>query len=181
MDLQEACEGFDKALVSLLGMNDILREDLNALLDAFPDQSSQVLRRSFVRASWAYVEAITHALKLMTSIVMDAAICKLESDEIAFLRGQRVGVLSSIKQTIHVVTKVFGLPERNLGGGSDWLRVKPSIKVRDRLVHPKTVESLQVGDLDWQTHTQGFVWLVQIFDKLLVDISASHEQCERRP
>ncbi|ENY78056.1 hypothetical protein C206_08734 [Pseudomonas putida TRO1] len=148
MGLLDACEHFDKALVSLLGMNDILREDLNALLDAFPDQSSQVLRRSFVQASWAYVEAITHALKLMASIMVDAATCRLEADEIAFLRAQRAGTLCNIKQTIHVVTKVFGLRERNLGGGSDWRLVKPSIKIRDRLVHPRAVESLQVGDTD---------------------------------
>ncbi|MFJ3450697.1 hypothetical protein ACIPM0_21125 [Pseudomonas sichuanensis] len=175
MDLQDACESLDKALTSLRDMNKILRQDLNALLNAFSDESNQVLRRNFIRASWAYVEANTHALKLMTSIIVDAASCRLESDEIAFLKDRRTETLCNIKRTIRVVTKVFGLSERNLGGGSDWHRVKSSSKVRDRLVHPKTVENLQVGNHDWETHKLGYAWLVSIFDKLLLDIIASHE------
>jgi hypothetical protein len=62
-DLQSACEHFDKAFSSLLEMNDVLREDLEVLFAAFPDQSGQVLRRNFIRASWAYVEAVTFAFQ----------------------------------------------------------------------------------------------------------------------
>lgn len=174
--LQNACERFDKALISLLDMSGVLREDLNALLDAYPDQSNPVLRRSFVRASWAYVEAITHALKLMVSILVDAGACELESKEAAFLEQPRTETLTNIKQTIQLVAKVFKVSDRDLGGGTGWHHVKPSIKVRDRLVHPKSVESLQVADSEWETHADAFAWMVRAFDDLLTDISDQYSQ-----
>lgn len=182
-DLQTACESFDKALVSLLDMNAVLREDLNALLDVFPDQSNHVLRRSFVRASWAYIEAITHALKHMMSILVDAGACDLEPEEVTFLERSRTETLTNIKETIKLVAKVFSVPERHLGGGADWRHVKPTLKVRDRLVHPKSVESLEVADSEWETHKQGFGWLVHAFDGLLTDISDKYSQgqCTSNP
>ena len=92
IDLQTACEDFDKSLENLLCMNTTLREDLEALLDVFrDDHSNQVLRRNFIRASWAYVEAITHALKHMTSIIVDAGACEVERKQAEFLRSSDRG------------------------------------------------------------------------------------------
>jgi hypothetical protein len=184
-DLQLACERFDKALLSLLDMNTALREDLDSLLDAYEDDNSnQVLRRSFVRASWAYVEAITHAFKSMTSIVVNAKGCVLEPKEVAFLEQSRMDTLTNIKGIITLVAKVFNVPKRDSGGGTDWRHVEPSIKVRNRLVHPKSVADLQVTDAEWEVHRNGFVWLVHAFDGLLSDIndqySQSH-QCSNAP
>ncbi|WP_191832679.1 hypothetical protein [Pseudomonas fluorescens] len=177
VDSQDSCECFDTALVSLLGMNDILREDLSALLDAYKDdQSNQVLRRSFVRASWAYVEAITRALKFMTSILIDAGGCDVEPQEIKFLKQRKTETLTNIKETIRLVAKAFKVSERNVGGGTGWCHVVSNIKVRDRLVHPKSVESLQVVDSEWEAHKRSFVWLVETFDSLLTDISDQYSQ-----
>lgn len=180
MDSQDPCERFDEALISLLGMNGILRGDLNALLDAFPDQSSQVLRRDFVRASWAYVEAITYALKFMVSVLVDVGACRLEPKEAAFLEQPKTETLTNIKQTIKLVSKVFSVSECDLGGGAGWRYVGPSVEIRNRLVHPKSMESLQVTDSEWDTHRDAFVWLVGAFDGLLTDISESGERCNRR-
>ncbi|WP_192939373.1 hypothetical protein [Stutzerimonas stutzeri] len=179
MESQGLCERFDKALISLLDMNGILRDDLNALLDAFPDQRSQVLRRNFVRASWAYVEAITHAFKLMVSMLVSEGACKLEPKEAAFLERPRTATLTNIEQTIKLVAKVFSVPECNIGNGADWRHVGPSMKIRNRLVHPKSMESLHVTDSEWDTHRDGFVWLVEAFDGLLTDISGNGEQRNR--
>lgn len=176
MDSQDPCERFDEALISLLGMNRILRDDLNALLDAFPDQRSQVLRRDFVRASWAYVEAITYALKFMVRVLVDVGACRLEPKEAVFLEQPRTETLKNIKQTIKLVSKVFSVSECDLGGGTDWNHVGPSMKIRDRLVHPKSVASLQVADSEWDAHKDGFVWLVKAFDGLLTDISDRYKR-----
>lgn len=169
---QGPSECFDDALDNLLGMSDVLRNDMESLLDAFrDDQESQVLRRTCVRASWAYVEAITHASKNMIEILADASACELESKDREFLEQQKPETLKNIKLTIRLVTKVFDVPERDLGGGSDWCHVTAALKLRNRLVHPKSAARLKVDDSEWECHRLGFVWLVRTFDGLLRDIS----------
>jgi hypothetical protein len=177
IDLHAACDDFEKALKNLLSMNTILREDLDVLLDVFrDDHSNQVLRRNFIRGSWAYVEAITHALKRMTSILVDTSACELEPMQAEFLKLKRVETLENIKKTIKLVAEVFKVPERDLGGGTGWCHVRPTLKVRDRLVHPKSVEELQVEDSEWEAHKEGFEWLLHAFDGLLTDISDKYSQ-----
>lgn len=174
-DLRTARDDFDKAIGNLLDMNTILREDMNALLCAFrDDQTKQALRRCFIRASWAYVEAITHALKHMTSILVDAGAYELDPEKAAFLKLERVQTLNNIKETIRLVSEVFDVPERDLGGGSGWCLVKPALKVRDRLVHPKSAGELRVEDAEWKALKGGFDWLVHAFDGLLTDITERH-------
>ncbi|WP_052321233.1 hypothetical protein [Pseudomonas fluorescens] len=183
-DLHTACDDFDKALENLLSMNSILREDLDALLDVFKDDhSNQVLRRNLVRASWAYVEAITYALKHMTSIIVDAGAYELETKQAEFLEDERTDTLKNVKETIKLVAKVFKVPERDLGGGTDWCNVKPTLKIRDRLVHPKSAEELRIEDSEWEAHKNCFVWLVRAFDGLLSDINDqySQRQCKDTP
>lgn len=175
INLHTACEDFDKALENLLAMNATLRDDLNTLLDVFrDDHANQVLRRNFVRASWAYVEAITHALKHMTSILVDTGAYDLDPEKAAFLKLERVQTLNNIKETIKLVSKVFDVPKRDLGGGSGWCLVKPALKVRDRLVHPKSARELRVEDAEWKALKGGFKWLVRAFDGLLADITERH-------
>ncbi|MFJ2487849.1 hypothetical protein [Pseudomonas sp. NPDC087639] len=172
-DLQSACERFDKAMSSLLDMNAVLREDLEVLLAAFPDQSGQVLRRNFIRASWAYVEAITFAFKNMATLLVDEGACEVDPKDKEFLNSQRFEALENVKATMRLVVKVFSVPERDLGGGTDWRHVKPSNTVRNRLLHPKSVEDLQVSNAEWESHKSAFVWLVHAFDGLLTDIVAN--------
>ncbi|PMW94847.1 hypothetical protein C1X59_27590 [Pseudomonas sp. FW215-R2] len=172
-DLQSACERFDKALSSLLDMNAVLREDLEVLLAAFPDQSGQVLRRSFVRASWAYVEAITFAFKNMATLLVDEGACEMDPKDKEFLNSQRFEAVENVKATMKLAAKAFSVPERNLGGGADWRHVKPSNSVRNRLLHPKSVEDLQVSNAEWESHKSAFDWFVRAFDGLLTDIVAN--------
>lgn len=172
-DLQSACERFDKALSSLLDMNAVLREDLEVLLAAFPDQSGQVLRRNFIRASWAYVEAIAFAFKSMATLLVDEGACEVDPKDKEFLNNQRFEALENVKMTMKLAAKVFSVPERNLGGGTDWRHVKASNTVRNRLLHPKSLSDLKVSNAEWESHTSAFAWLVRAFDGLLTDVVAS--------
>jgi hypothetical protein len=172
-DLETARSRFDAGLTSLLGMSEVLRSDLDALLEAHLDD--QVLRRNAVRASWAYIEAIPYAMKGMLLTLVEAGAYPVATDEDrAFLTASRWETRCNIKSTLRLASKVFAVAERDLGGGSGWSQVKPMIDLRDRLVHPKTVIDLEVTDSEWAKHVECFKWLLNTFDGLLLDIQARY-------
>lgn len=86
-------------------------------------------------------------------------------------------IAASVAITCLPHTGVPRVSECDLGGGTGWNHYGPSIRIRDRLVHPRSVASLQVADSEWDGRKDGFVSLVETFDDLLTGIS---EVCKRR-
>lgn len=172
-DIKIAYRRFDEALVDLLEMSAIMRDDLNALLDADQDaNSSQPLRRNVVRASWAYIEAVPSAMKAMLLALVEAGAYSATDKEHDFLIASRCETRSNLRDTLRLSAKVFAVPQRDLGAGGGWPHVRPMIALRNRLVHPKSAAALHVTDNEWCIHIEGFNWLINSFDGILMDIHA---------
>jgi hypothetical protein len=179
-----------KDMESLWSMNDILREDLHTLLDVFnDDRSNQVLRRSLVRASWAYVEGLVFGVKRMTLTAVDLGAVEVTRKERRFLteerfdvsvdgevnvRGNREGAVENIKRTFKLAAKYFALNWVPQFDESDLERISTSIQLRNRIVHPQSAAGLVIADAELEGHNDAFEWFSTMFKEFFEDVLVCH-------
>lgn len=58
-------------------------------------------------------------------------------------------------------------------GHPGWANLNHAIEVRNRLVHPKTLEDLTVSDTDIQKTMSGFCWILALVIEVLRETHAS--------
>lgn len=172
-----------KDMESLWSMNDILREDLHTLLDVFnDDRTNQVLRRSLVRASWAYVEGLVFGVKRMTLTAVDLKERRFLTEERfdvsvdgeVNVRGNREGAVENIKRTFKIAAKHFALNWAPQFDESDLERISKSIQLRNRIVHPQSAAGLVIADAELEGHNDAFEWFSTMFNEFFEDMLACH-------
>lgn len=188
-ELRAYARTLDKDLQNLFNMNGVLRDDLHTLLDMFnDDRDNQTLRRSLVRACWAYVEAVVFGIRTMTLRAVDLGEGDMTWKDRKFLTGisftvshegeirckkEHPGAQENIRRAFKAASKYFNLPWKpSFTGG--WLHVKGSIQLRDRLVHPKSNRQLWIADDEIARHNEAFEWFDTAFSGFFNDLLAVH-------
>lgn len=132
------------------------------------------VRRGLVRAVFAFIEGCMYFQRQMlleswgerlpeaTRMALSELQIEVTGQGNVQTRTMRTGALSLIRLTVQSLEKAIpnGLGMRCEGAGFEAL--SRSIKVRDRLMHPRGVASLDVSDIEIHDVVDAFLW----FDRL---------------
>lgn len=147
----------------------------------YPDTASLApsQRRGLIRAIFAHVEACTYLMRLE---ILETAAEKLPAHVVMALRELQIELrpngevsakalkaksMSLLRLTFATYSKVVPGLEHPLCAGPGFEALANSVKVRDRLTHPKVSEDLTVTDSEILTTIQGFCWFDVAMEKVL--------------
>jgi hypothetical protein len=156
--------GVDPADVSTLGakldawveLETWLRDDVLGmfdLLDGAPDNQS--LRRALIRSLWGFVEGSVHGVSdfLRTARILSS------SDEADGLldRGRTI---DRVKSGLKVAARDLADWEPDFGT-TGWEALRANLKVRDRLMHPKSASDVRITDEEMDQAKDGASWFLE--------------------
>lgn len=166
------------------------------------DDLSPSERRMYVRSIFALIEALIFSMKQMALSFHPDHKCETISEaERAFAQEQTYRLTDSgdvevhrnkisLETNIKFSFKLFGKAgyvTSNLDtSGSEWQAFKTSIKVRDRVTHPKSVSDLSISNEELGHVFKSFGWLnisfAGLFTQILNGIAhrASQSQTEQQ-
>jgi len=148
----------DAAFDKYFAMSNLLQDDIEALLDVKDD--SQNSRRNFIRAAAALIEGYAHCFREMCEVGVGTGAGPLTSKEVQVIQAERsFDSAERIKLTLRAAYKLFQLLSVPEFGDQGWHHAQTLIEKRDRLMHPKSIEDLEVPDDLWDDVHKGTVWL----------------------
>lgn len=151
-----------------------LEGDLQTAAQAFRDNDCSYSRRVLVRNAAALVEGFVNQLASFTlEAIKDLPPRVFTPAEISILKeeGHRLDEKGEVKTTRNHQTlqsrllyntncylRLFGLTYKIDVGNNGWNSLKKLIKVRHRLMHPKSITDLEVSDVDVQDSSEALNW-----------------------
>ncbi|MCF4998023.1 hypothetical protein GIW70_12945 [Pseudomonas syringae] len=175
-----------KTVDELLDMNGVLCDDAQYLLELLNrDYKNQAIRRSFVRACWAYIEATVHGVKETTLCASTLGSVDLPTKDHIFLYGGtflvsldgstvfkllRCDTEKTIKHTLRIAAECFDVGWSPDFTHKGWRMLRMSLQLRHRLVHPQSVAKLDVSDQEADEHQEAFIWFSKLYTNLINDI-----------
>jgi len=188
--MQDALRNLALVVDELLNLSRVLQGDAIQNYQALlADYENQVIRRSFVRSCWAYVEAVTFSVKQYTFSVCQMGTVNISQDDQAFLGDMLVVVdvegniqiqrdptktLANVKRTFRLSAETFGVDWKPNFGSKGWENLRDSLQIRHRLTHPKSVAEVMVSSNDIQVQKDGIDWFVDCFNEYLESILKHH-------
>jgi hypothetical protein len=134
----------------------------------------QVLRRSMVRAAFALIEAMAYSLKFIAVSLPgpgslspgQVALAREEDYELSdkgevTIRSPRLSFLKNLRFAFIVYATAFTASFSLDVSGKGWQALQRAIKVRDRLMHPKTARDLEVTDEEKLDTINALTWLYE--------------------
>lgn len=160
------------AVAQLQAVWSILNRDVEAATAYGQFENTKYAQRALVRAHFALIEGLSYALRQVTLASLHGTEFITEA-ETALLREERY----SIDEKGHPKSaqQFLKFPEsllfsircyiKNHGATFDpdiqhpgWSAMRRAVKVRDRVTHPKSAESLNLSDEDLQSFVDAAAW-----------------------
>lgn len=155
----------------------------------FPDPIvlNEIERRVLVRSIFAFIEAVVFGIKMFAlddpssrKSLSRAEVMIAEEEEYQLddagnvvTRPARLRFLSNIRFAFKVFAKVsdadFNLDVRGVG----WQSLQRALKIRDRLMHPKKIEDLNVSDDEVREALQAWIWFENQVTLILIKVVRS--------
>ena len=170
----------------------ILAQDcIDALREAV-EKNSDFHSRSFARNLFALVEGTVYLWKqviLQQSTLFEIALeegeeailsektASLKSDGSLRIESSKISTLANIKYTLKKANEFFGASPGADFSHHGWERLQEAIRVRDRMMHPKSTEGLTVSEDDLQCCREGLEWFLNTSSNLF---DAAHKRSEER-
>lgn len=154
-------------------LHDVLWGDVAACEELLRQQDLPHVRRQLVRAAFALVEASTFYLKRIAfSAAKDGSDKLHRAVEAALLneaydvrpdgrvrvRGARIPTLANIRLSLNAIAASVAPGFEPRWGDAGWEAMRNSLKVRDRLMHPKSLIDLIVTDEELMSMRQTLEW-----------------------
>lgn len=136
-------------------------------------KGSQLSRRNYVRSAFAAIEGLTWTLKLAAVRVEQRGRVAFTPGELALLtemsyeldekgnvsqRPARLSLKSNIRFAMSAFAKANGVTFDLRVGGDKWEAFTQAIKIRDRLVHPKSIRDIRVSDEEFTVMEKAIEW-----------------------
>ena len=153
--------------------------------DFFPES---FIKRTYTRSFFSMVEGITYQLKKI-ALQANKEANVFEAFEIALLeeraghladngvakdRNAKLRLLPNLQFAIRAAAKALNL-NFILNKGSGWEALDDAVKIRDRITHPKTTESLLISDNDMRVLGQANAWFRDEIASLIELMRAHHD------
>jgi hypothetical protein len=148
------------------------------------DDEEQLHRRTLVRTMFAWIEGSVFALKRevlehheLGRLSLSAAECAILREESYTLRDSGAidvspsyaRLLPNIKFTFPVYARAWGKSfefDPPLSAELRWQKLHRAHQIRNRLMHPKSIEQLVVSDSDLEDVLSGASWFEEQLDRL---------------
>lgn len=142
------------------------------------EEDSQSNRREYVRTVFAAIEGLHwrlrgHVLEASAHLISAHECAAMSQETYAVDDKGNVRVLPrylSLPSSIRLLVKILKRyrPEYELDFTHvGWSGLKRAIEVRNRLVHPKTMEELTVSEEDLEHTARGFRWILALVIEVL--------------
>ncbi len=172
--IDEIVTALNKNLNELSDMVQVLGDDCSEQYSSIQDNNSQTHRRAYVRSVFALIEGVLHRMKL-TAAHMGSHMFTLSIPELVMINEETFDVddkgevvakrvfvkfLNNVKFAFRTYSKSFGSSFELSLGGKGWWSLRECVKVRDRLMHPKTILDLEVTDAEVDATKIAFNWIL---------------------
>ena len=169
----------EKELLEYLQM---FAEDVMDSLRRIKDEDTQINRRNYVRALFAFVEGFTnHVKEILREITDEPEFSpivtfgeKVLLDDVHFELDNKGMVASKTRYQptaanflfVYKISSRFVNPEYVIDtSNSKWSSFLGAIKIRNRLTHPKTIKDMVVTDNDFEVLGEAEEWFREISNK----------------
>lgn len=196
LDIQATLTEFEntslwKACVELRDLQAVLGDDLPIIGRIEKDDSNlHCLRRAAVRAVFALIEGVVHRMKHLAYETHAYEGVELPRAEVALLLEESydlnekgavvikqnfLQIEKNIKFAFAAVARAYGITHQLNVGGIGWDSFKKTLKVRNRLTHPKNAQELAVSDEEIKDMKETYKWFLTSAKELLDEVAASLE------
>jgi hypothetical protein len=180
----------EAAVTELKQIYRMLFDDVAQAEEIFSLTPSDFANRTLVRTYFAYVEGVANLLRQVTLASLDG-LGFLTANETATLKDQRYkqqdngetklvpafqGMADSLKFTLRCYAKNHGINDYEPKLGSGWQSMLTAIRIRDRLMHPKSVVSLTLTQAEIDNIDEARKWWHESVQELL---SACEQEDQR--
>ena len=170
-----------KAWFELKEILNVLYEDVDFAERMWKDQDSQFWRRTFIRSVFALIEGFTYSLKQVALQAAKRFHIELSKSEIALLleesyevndkglaetKKDYIQLPKNIKFAFNMYSRAYELNYKLKIDDSGWESFKESLKVRNRLTHPKSTGDVLVSDQDMSYAESAAIWFVKSSDEI---------------
>ena len=162
---------FDDAITNYLTLSSALGEDLKLVLDS--DNGSVAWKRNFIRVALAVIEGNCHCFREFCEVAMEAGQQLSKKRQKAITDERSCSASDRIKYNIQSAYEAFEIDQAPNFGGQEWKQAEKAIIKRDKIIHPKTIQDLEISESEWQQYHNGIVWLIQ---NLISFIEAAQEK-----
>lgn len=189
-------------LKQILQMMNVLRADVTIYLDQMLQMqtpTSSVMRRSYARALFAFIEGTMWGLKWFCYNIGSSKSGRFTAEEMLLLSEReikpqidgsrpreqniwfreepmKIGLETNLQFTFGMVGKLGGIRYSVDKGTAGWGKFKSAIKVRDRLTHPKSPDHLLVADDEVEVLCEAQLWFEGEMEKVLELVSREYQQ-----
>lgn len=159
---------------------------IRSLLHKSSVRGRPVLRRAMVRAAFALIEAMAYSLKTTAALrpgpgslsPRQVALAREEDYELSdkgevTIRSARLPFLKNLRFAFIVHATACTSSFRLDVSGKGWQALQRAIKVRDRLMHPKTARDLEVTDDEELDTIKALTWLYEQVTALHISATAA--------
>jgi hypothetical protein len=179
-----------KAYIELQAIELILADDVSITGSTEKDDGNrQFWRRTAMRSVFALIEGVVYRMKQLAFEVheydgmplsrAEAAILLEESYElnekgVATIKQNYPKIEKNIKFAFATLGRAYNVPyQLHLGDEVGWGAFIKTLKVRNRLTHPKHVVDLTVSDEEITTMMNAYYWFLASVKALLDEIGAA--------
>jgi hypothetical protein len=157
------------------------------------DPFHQPVRRTWVRTVCSQLEAYVYFTKQMVSRMEGFPFVKLSEEDLVYLREEmpqvptestknakrltRLPLKDNIKHMVATISIAMGFTYA-LDNGEGWSAMLTTIKIRDRLVHPKRATDMIVTDDELKTVTRAQDWFHALTYEFWTKIDRSLKRLE---
>jgi len=152
-------EKFNDAIENYLALSNTLDEDLKAIING--DNDSVTWKRNFIRVAIAVIEGNCHCLREFCEVAMGAGQQISKKRQKAITDERSCSASERIKYNIQSAYVVFEIDHAPNFDGVEWSYAKEAITKRDKLIHPRTIQDLEITESKWPQHHCGVIWLIQ--------------------
>jgi hypothetical protein len=149
--------------------------------------NQQFWRRAYVRTTFAFIEGMTFGIKQFTFGVAKKAGVRLLEAEKALLaeedydlddKGEvttasaKISITRNVRFAFKILGRAGAFSYELKVDDEGWDSFKKSIKIRDRLMHPKRSEDLAISDQELETVKKASAWFLDSLESCLDKLSA---------
>jgi hypothetical protein len=169
---------------------ELLESDANGMYNLLTAASIEQFRRGYVRAQFACIEGAIAVLRRHALLMKHM----LETGEMVLLEEKtyRVNDKGKVKDSVQFVkfeqnvrfvfattAKAYQLEFELDKKGSEWKALLAGVDIRNRLTHPKTINDMEVTELEINVVRLAGLWFMKQAMALLLKVLTKEEELRR--
>lgn len=172
-------------------IHNVLYSDIAECAKKLREDDSAFWRRAFIRSVFSFIEGCVYSMKQvaikeaelldvilpreMMTFLAEETYQLSESGDVTVKQNYGVRISSNIRFVFKCYAQLYLIKDEIDVGGAGWGSFQESLKVRNRLTHPKCLADTLVSDQDLKHTKQATKWFIKSCHDLRIHaIQSSH-------